>query len=415
MPTNHFLWMVTLLTPMAYFYFNWRYFALVTAALKLPHMRRPLVVAAFLINFPLFYLCSLLELNLIFNWSAFFVFLMAETCWYCRGRGKEPLYFTLIGIICGLTINIFCRCVIAIIVAEPLANFDNHVVTQAGNMKGIAVCLGFLLGGVVFRFLAGPVPVRWARTLLEHPKHMTLLLKVMAGMFAYLCLNLLICHAQDNTLLLKLWGIKSCVFSVVGTALGMRYSLQLCSLSDYREQNRTIQKELAQKALEEKRLWNVAYHDALTGCFSRQYALESIACLLEGQVPFALCFADLNGLKAVNDRWGHAAGDQYLTTVARELQRACRRGRDLLARYGGDEFVIVFQGATLQVAESRLAAVSKELREQSLEQGLPYLMSLSYGVVEGTGGSADELIHRADKRQYEMKKHAAAAPDPGKK
>ena len=87
--------------------------------------------------------------------------------------------------LCGLTVNIFCRCVIAILISQPLVNFDNHV-SNAENLKRITVSFGFLLGGIVFRILLRPLPGRRIRTLLGHSEHLSFVLKVMTVMFLYL-------------------------------------------------------------------------------------------------------------------------------------------------------------------------------------------------------------------------------------
>ena len=144
--------------------------------------------------------------------------------------------------------------------------------------------------------------------------------------FLYLSLNLLLYNTADNGLFLKLWGIKSCIFAAMSVYLSMRYSLQMCELSDYRDKNRIIQTELVQKKTEEENLRLEAFHDLLTGCYNRQYAMEAVAGLLKEHKRFTLCFADLDGLKTVNDQYGHGTGDLYLSLIHiffRAIWRCC--------------------------------------------------------------------------------------------
>lgn len=393
-----------ILTMAAYFYFNWRYFTWIAAALPLPRVPWLPVTGAFIINYLLFYVCSQLELNLIINWAVFFVFLFAETTLYCGGRRRSSFFFSLVGILCGLCINIFCRCFVSIAAAQPLADFDNHI-SNAGNIKGLPVFLGFLLGGIVLQEIAGSGYVRKIRVLLSHPQHLAFLLEVMSGMFLYLFLNLLIYQSRDNGILLKLWGIKSCVFSLVGTFLAMRYSLEMCELSDYRDINRAIRLELDRRQQEEAGLRTVAYQDTLTGTYNRPYAMEEIGRLLRQREPFVLCFADLDHLKEINDRRGHAEGDRYLISAAQALGTACRKERDLLCRYGGDEFLLLMRDATVSIAEERIRSVDRCLRQAGESGAAPFPMSLSWGIVNSDPDQdMESLIRAADTMMYEQKR-----------
>lgn len=390
---------ITIMTLITYYYFNWCYFSLVRVLRGLGKQRIGWITGTAVLNYLLFIVCSLAELNLIWNWTAFFLVLLAETYLYCRGGVKEAAFFSFIGLLCGLTVNIFCRCVIAILISQPLVNFDNHV-TNAENLKGIPVNLGFILGGVVFRILVRPMPGRRIRTLLGHSEHLSFVLKVMTGMFLYLFLNLLIYRTRENGLLLKLWGIKSCVFVAAGTYLGIRFSQQMCDLSDFRSRNHLIRQELLIKSREEEKLRTEAYQDTLTGCFTRLYAEKELARLLKEGLPFSICFADLDGLKQVNDRYGHEAGDRYLTAAAAALSGICGE-RDILTRYGGDEFLVLFPEQSTSVISVRMQEIDWKLRELGESEMFSFPMSLSFGVAESSeSGDMKELLRIADKKMY---------------
>lgn len=395
---------INFFTPLCYFYFNWKYFSFVTASLQILRIKKGITIAAFFVNYALFWICSILEFNLIVNWLFFFLFLLCETLVYCKGHWAEALYCTLNGIIFGLAVNIFCRCIISAAIEQPLAAFDNNI-SSVGNLKGIPVLLGFLLGGISLSIFTFPMPIRRVRTLLGHPRHLNFLLKIMSIMFVYLFLNLLIYQSHDNGILLKMWGIKSCAFSVIGSYLGLRYSLQLCDLSDYREQNRVIRSELVEKSREEEALRDEAYRDSLTGCYSRQYTQKIMDSMLEKGVPFAICFADLDGLKQVNDQYGHNAGDYYIITVAQRLEAACRKERDILIRYGGDEFLLLMPDTSVETVAKRMKRVNEQLKQLSGSKQRPFAMELSVGIAHSGGGKDGlSLIREADERMYENKK-----------
>ena len=393
--------LVNLTVAAAYFYFNWRYFTLVTAATQRTHMAKLPVVGAFLINYILFFLCSALEFNLIVNWGLFFIFLLVETLLYSRNGVRVPLYLSLTGVLYGLAVNIFCRCTVAIAISQPLASFDNHM----GNLKAVPVFFGFLLGGIVFHIMTQPKQKRDLRALIGHPKHLSFQLELMTGMYLYLFLNLLLYQSRENDVLLKLWGIKSAIFAVVGTYLAFRYSMKMCRLTDYREENRAIRRDLAHSEEEGRELRSIACRDTLTGAYSRQYGLELLGQIVQKQERFALAFLDLDDLKGVNDRFDHVGGDRYLVTVTQELVRSCRKDCDVLVRYGGDEFLLIIPDAGADAVEQRIQEVNARLQELVRTGTIPFHMSLSYGVV-GSDGRADveALLTAADEKMYRMKK-----------
>jgi diguanylate cyclase (GGDEF)-like protein len=118
-----------------------------------------------------------------------------------------------------------------------------------------------------------------------------------------------------------------------------------------------------------------------------------------------LLFLDLNGFKAVNDFYGHAAGDRILTTVATRISARVRTG-DIVCRYGGDEFVVVLPSLP---DTDCLARVADAVRDRV---ALPYWIKgheqhLSAAIGESIypldGVDADTLLHRADQNMYKRK------------
>ena len=165
-----------------------------------------------------------------------------------------------------------------------------------------------------------------------------------------------------------------------------------------------------QKSLEAQ-LEYMAYHDPLTGLVNRSRLVEEIELTLEGWrrggKPFALLFIDLDGFKEVNDRLGHRAGDVILTDVARSLESAVRDA-DVVARYGGDEFIILARSVTRQAGAERF---SKRLLESLEAVGataagdrLPVTASIGVVMPESRLDSSDELLQRVDRAMYTAKR-----------
>lgn len=158
----------------------------------------------------------------------------------------------------------------------------------------------------------------------------------------------------------------------------------------------TFQKET------EAHLEIMAYKDELTGLNNRRCCISTIDEYMKAEPFFALCMIDLDGLKTINDQFGHLSGDQYLTCVSRELKESVNQG-DFICRFGGDEFVILYRGLTQEEAEKRLAAVNQNLAANAVG----YSMSFSYGIVcikKEMDLLPETAIKIADEKMYQFKR-----------
>lgn len=117
--------------------------------------------------------------------------------------------------------------------------------------------------------------------------------------------------------------------------------------------------------------------------------------------PAALVYIDLDDFKSVNDRFGHAAGDEALRAVADRL-RSQLSGPDLVARIGGDEFAVVFGQVTLAGAEARARSLARSLESTPVQFGeWSAPIHVSFGVSEITPDlEPEEVVARADAAMY---------------
>ncbi|MFI7487615.1 putative bifunctional diguanylate cyclase/phosphodiesterase [Micromonospora echinaurantiaca] len=156
----------------------------------------------------------------------------------------------------------------------------------------------------------------------------------------------------------------------------------------------------------QQRLRFQALHDPLTGLPNRTLFFETLGRIFDAAVPehrVGICFLDLDGFKAINDSLGHDLGDRLLVVIARRLAESVASRGHLVARMGGDEFVILVDDGdgmdeAVAVAEAALAAVAAPVHvgDQQLA------VSASVGIVECPvgGTSASELMKAADTTLY---------------
>ncbi|EOW6839753.1 GGDEF domain-containing protein [Klebsiella pneumoniae] len=156
-----------------------------------------------------------------------------------------------------------------------------------------------------------------------------------------------------------------------------------------------------------QRLESIANQDALTGTANRRALNAYLAAIWQQKTPLALMMIDVDYFKRYNDRYGHQAGDECLSSVAQVLKMAVRAEGDLVARYGGEEFVVVLPGVSLAHA----TAIAERIQQKIREAGLPHAASavasevtVSIGIVASDGTVPIEtLIARADSALYQAK------------
>lgn len=161
---------------------------------------------------------------------------------------------------------------------------------------------------------------------------------------------------------------------------------------------------------EVRKLRRQATRDVLTGLGTRRHMNDEAARMLalrnrDPSYPVALILCDVDRLKAINDRRGHAAGDAALRRVGRLIRRQTRRS-DLGARFGGDEFAIFVQGRSVPGAPLLAERIRRALSKVRLPaRAGGHGLTMSFGVVRHRPNeSLARLLARADRLLYRAKK-----------
>lgn len=170
-----------------------------------------------------------------------------------------------------------------------------------------------------------------------------------------------------------------------------------------------VQTDITRAKALEADLLHRATHDALTGLPNRQFLEEWLARALEDAARsrslVAVAFLDVDRLKIVNDSIGHEGGDALLALVANRLNAATRSG-DLVARFGGDEFMIVMRDLEqIEEAERSIGEIREALMEPYVLAGIEIIPSASIGIAIYPNDASDvlEIIRAADTAMYAAK------------
>lgn len=149
-----------------------------------------------------------------------------------------------------------------------------------------------------------------------------------------------------------------------------------------------------------------ARQDALTMVYGRGAIEEELERAMgysrRNNTPMSVIVTDIDHFKSVNDRYGHATGDDVLRAVAKRLRRTVGSGGGVVGRWGGEEFIVLLPG----VAKPDAQAVAERLRQEICDQPLADLnVTASFGVASyrGANDTTDQLFGRADQAMYEAK------------
>ncbi len=160
-------------------------------------------------------------------------------------------------------------------------------------------------------------------------------------------------------------------------------------------------------AINKAQLWDMAVTDSLTGLYVRRYFMVKLQEELLRAERYtnilSIVMADLDGFKNVNDTYGHDAGDRVLKAIGQFLQQNIR-DVDVVARYGGDEFVIMIPEAAQDAAYILSERLRKQFSKLKLENMPPITISLGIATYPLDGTELEDLIKKADSAMYAAKR-----------
>ena len=163
-----------------------------------------------------------------------------------------------------------------------------------------------------------------------------------------------------------------------------------------------VSADITDRKKAEEEILHLSFHDHLTGLYNRRFFEEELKRLdTERQLPLSFIMGDLNGLKIINDVFGHNEGDKLLKETAEILKTVCRSD-DILARWGGDEFVILLPKTSISDAEEIVERIKKECKKTN-SQKIPLSLSLGAATKETAGQDIQAIVIDAESNMYKNK------------
>ena len=174
-----------------------------------------------------------------------------------------------------------------------------------------------------------------------------------------------------------------------------------------KDRTKDLEKEKTELVHTREQMRHFAEHDGLTGLWNHRIIVERLRNEVDRSMrdgtPMAVILADLDHFKRVNDEIGHVAGDMTLRETGAIFQRTVR-SYDWVGRYGGEEFLLILPGSTVEAARDRAEHLRRTLENSTLgESGKTFSVTASFGVAAGYPTNYEEIIQIADAALYRAK------------
>lgn len=194
-------------------------------------------------------------------------------------------------------------------------------------------------------------------------------------------------------------------YELDGFAGIQKYEVRIAKMNE--EQVLAIARNVTKEKELEKQLIDLSYKDQLTNLYNRRYfeeKLEKIDNL--SNLPISIIMADINGLKLINDSFGHDAGDQLIKSVGNTILKGCR-SEDIVFRISGDEFIIVLTNTEKEIAKKVVERIKNINRDTKLEnkelKDLELSVSFGIGVKDNVNMDINDAVKEAEESMYSHK------------
>ena len=166
-----------------------------------------------------------------------------------------------------------------------------------------------------------------------------------------------------------------------------------------------IYNDITERKEEEKKRRYISFHDQLTDLYNRRYFENEMERLdVSRKIPISIIIADIDGLKKVNDTYGHQKGDDYIKRAADIIADVTRK-EDILARIGGDEFAALLPETSKMATKKIIDRIKEKLTSNNHKNEIPLSISIGYSVKEDRNEELEEILKQADAMMYNKKRN----------
>jgi len=153
----------------------------------------------------------------------------------------------------------------------------------------------------------------------------------------------------------------------------------------------------------EKKIKYLSFHDSLTGLYNRRYFEEELRRYdTARQLPLSIIMADVDDLKSVNDKYGHKIGDKLIIATAKVLNNSSRK-EDIVARWGGDEFIMLLPSTTEKTSMEIVKRIKGSFDDNRLDEKILVSASIGFATKSDTSQGVKDIEELADKNMYKDK------------
>lgn len=201
-------------------------------------------------------------------------------------------------------------------------------------------------------------------------------------------------------LLLKSGGTQSFEYKLKIADREQYFELRM--VKNNKEEILAISREVSERKQMEQKLEYLSYHDQLTGLYNRRFINEELKQLdVEEKLPFTIVIGDVNGLKLINDSFGHAVGDKLIKKVAEVIKKGCRYD-DIIVRLGGDEFLILLPKTDAYETEQIIKCI-KAISSKQKVNSVNISISFGYETKKNKEEKFEEILKKAEDHMYKKK------------
>lgn len=309
------------------------------------------------------------------------------------GSGNFILHIMLLRLIVLSIFSIWLKCSIYEVINNEFLYYNSIFITMI-------FCMLFLS---IFKRLIDSEKIE---LIVKHREQLKYLSIAVTIMNIYLIIISILYEFNIYKILNPLFLLATSLMIFLAFYTVFNHGIKMSLMIEYKQKSVYLENELVKNKENQEKLKSVIFIDELTGIYNRRYAIINLNKLILKNEEFCVCFIDIDGLKYVNDIFGHNEGDEYIKSVV-EYVSSELSDTDKFCRVGGDEFLILIPHYNQILAEEKAFRIFEKINSETNKNNKDYKMSISYGIVHIKAGESydiDNILELADKNMYKFKK-----------